>query len=169
VSNDKDNIQNIKPHPGENAPGCGLASYSCLLILLFLVGVTGIITSTLALYQSSFQREPFSLAPGNQVEVWRLQPMRDAKLLELTEIPEVYHDESRNGVTACALNDVYLLRLDRGKGWKVPYTDITNVTSHRKGEVEVAVIHINESETLSCIFAPGEGVGRFVRAVKAHL
>ena len=169
MSNDNENIANLPPHPSEDAPGCGLASYSCLLLLLFLVGVGGIITSTMALFQSSFQREPFSLVPGNQVEVWRLQPMRDAKLLELTEIPEVYHDESRNGITACALNDVAVLRVDRGEGWKIPYTDISKVTSHRKGDVEVAVVHIQGEETLSCIFAPGEGVGRFVRAVKAHL
>ena len=153
----------------QDAPGCGLASYSCLLLFIFLVGIIGIISSSLALLQAGFQREPFSLVPGNQVEVWRLQPMRDAKLLHLTEVPKYYHDESGSGITACALNEEFVLRLDRGDGWKIPYTDIDTVTSHRDKKIEVAVVHTKSGETLSCLFAPGEGVGRFVRAVKEQL
>ena len=95
--------------------------------------------------------------------------MRDANLLELTEVPDMYHDESRNGITACALNSVAVLRVDKGQGWKIPYTDITEVTAHRDDDIEVAVLHLQNDETLSCLFAPGEGVGRFVRAIRAHL
>jgi len=169
MSDNQENPNSLDPHPNENTPGCGIASYGCLLLFIFLIGLFGIISSTLAMFQASFQRKPFSLVPGNQVEVWRLQPMRDAGLLELTEIPIAYHDESRNGSSACALNNEAILRLDRGQGWRIPYTEINKVTSHRDNDLEVAVVHTKTGETLSCVFAPGEGAGRFTRAVKEKL
>jgi hypothetical protein len=156
-------------HPSENMPGCGLASYGCILIGFFLVGIIGLVLSSLALMQSTFQRDPFSFVPGNQVKVWRLQPMRDAKLLQLTEVPEWYHDESRNGTKACALNATSLLRLDGGNAWKIPYENLESVSGHQEDGVEVATIFTSNGEQLHCFFEQGEGVERFTRVIKAKI
>ena len=98
-------------HPSENMPGFGLASYGCLLLFFFLLGIAGMVSSTSSMLQATYTRPPFSLSPGNQVEVWRTQPMRDANLLKLTEIPLWYHDEGRSGTEACALSETALLRM----------------------------------------------------------
>ena len=153
----------------QKVPGCGLASYSCLLLIMFLMGIVGLASSSLALFQASFQREPFAFVPGNQVEVWRLQPMRDAKLLGLTEVPDFYHDESRSGDSACALTAEALLRLDNGESWKIPFSDIQSVSYSRDGDLEVATVLTVTEERLSCLFASGEGVTRFVREVRDRL
>lgn len=169
MSDEQNKVASLEDHPVYGAPGCGFASYGCLLLILFIVGIIGIVSSSFALLQAGLQREPYSLTPGNLVEVWRLQPMRDAGLLDLTEVPEAYHDESSSGITACALNDSAVLRLEKGQGWRIPYTAIQQVSTHREGDTMVAVIQTVDDERLSCFFMPGEGVERFVRAVKAHL
>lgn len=156
-------------HPSQEMPGCGLASYGCLLFIFFMVGVLGLAVSSLSLMQASFEREPFSFSPGNQVKVWRLQPMRDAKLLELTEVPEWYHDESRDGTTACALNKAALLRLDGDDAWTVPFTAIEKVKSQRDGSRMVAIVTTKDQENIFCFFEPGEGVERFTRVLESYL
>lgn len=153
-------------HPSENMPGFGLAAYGCLLILFFLVGIVGMISSTSSMLQATYTRPPFSLSPGNQVEVWRTQPMRDAKLLKLTEIPLWYHDEGSSGTEACALSETALLRIDGSDAWKVPYTAMESVRSFRQDETMVAVVTTNDGEQIHCLFLPGEGVERFTRIVK---
>ncbi len=152
-------------HPVYDAPGCGLAGYSCLLVSFFLLGLLGIISSTLSILQSSFEEQPFATVPGNQVKVWRLQPMRDAQLLALTEIPLQYHDESQDGTTACAMTSEALLRLDNGQGWRIPYQDIKGVRSIYEGSRNVAVIETNSGETLPCFFRPNEGMERFTHSL----
>ena len=156
-------------HPSENMPGCGLAGYSCLLLVFFIIGILGMISSTASMFQSSYTRPPFSLSPGNQVEVWRLQPMRDAKLLKLTEVPEWYHDEGSRGEEACAMNDAALLRLDDGQGWRIPYNAMESVESFRSKDVMVAVITTIDGEQIHCLFLPGEGVERFVRVLNEKM
>lgn len=155
-------LDNLEPHPVYDAPGCGLASYSCILLVFFLVGIAGIGLSTFSLFQSSIQRRPFSLVPGNQVKVWRLQPMRDAKLLEMTEIPLHYHDESKDGTTACAMSETAVLRLEDEKAWRIPYTAIKKVKQGREGGDLFATVSTIDEQSLRCYFEPGEGVERFV-------
>ena len=92
---EKETLESLEDHPVYGAPGLGLASYSCLLLIFFLIGVFGVIMSTASLFQASFQDQPFSLVPGNQVKAWRLQPMRDAKVIDYTEVPLFYHDETK--------------------------------------------------------------------------
>lgn len=159
-------LDNIEPHPVYDAPGCGLASYSCILLIFFLIGFVGLTFSSCALIQSAFQRTPFSLVPGNQVKVWRLQPMRDAKLLELTEIPLHYHDESSNGTRACALTAESVLRVEDDIAWEIPYRAIDTVKQGREGGALFAKITTVDQQELRCFFEPGEGVERFVIYVR---
>ncbi|MBM75873.1 MAG: hypothetical protein CMK59_10775 [Proteobacteria bacterium] len=160
------------PAPGKmpkealGLPGLGLAGYSCLLLVGFLIGFAGILGSTLAILQSSFQRDPFSLVPGNQVPAWRLQPMRDAKLLGYTDVPIHYHDETSNGTKACAIVSDAVLRLDGGDTWKIPFTAIDGAKTIREGSQMVGVVATKDGETLPCFFESGEGVERFVIHVR---
>lgn len=162
-------MNKVEPHPVYDAPGCGLASYSCLLMAFFLVGVVGISFSSCALVQSAFQRKPYSLVPGNQVEVWRLQPMRDAKLLELLETPLFYHDESRNGSQACAMTGDALLRVEDDNAWRIPFTAMESVKQIRDGGELYARVSTKDNQELNCYFEPGEGVERFVIFIKEQI
>lgn len=163
------NQKDPEAHPSENMPGFGLAAYGCLLILFFIVGIIGMISSTTSMLQATYTRPPFSLSPGNQVEVWRLQPMRDAKLLKLTEVPLWYHDEGSSGTEACALNETALLRVEGGEGWSIPYTAMESVRSFRQDDTMVAVVKTTDGEQLHCLFLPGEGVERFTRRVEEKM
>ncbi|MEC7984167.1 MAG: hypothetical protein VX278_03325 [Myxococcota bacterium] len=156
-----DTTDNTDVHPVYDAPGCGVAGYSCLLLGFFLIGIIGIVSSSLSILQTSFETKPFATIPGNQVKVWRLQPMRDAKLLSLTEVPLHYHDESQDGTKACAMSEDALLRLDNGKGWRIPYTDIKEIRAVYESKRHVAVIETASGETLPCFFRPTEGMERF--------
>ena len=87
--------------------------------------------------------------------------MRDAKLLELTEIPLFYHDESQNGTKSCALSKDSLLRVDGDNAWKIPYSDIQSVKIIYENEREVAVSETKTGEDLPCFFGPSEGSEKF--------
>ncbi len=154
------------PKEAIHLPGLGLAGYSCLLLFGFLVGLLGLVSSTLSILQSSFQREPFSLVPGNQVPVWRLQPMRDANLLSYTDVPLHYHDETSRGTSACAIMPDAVLRLDDGETWRVPFSVVEGAKAIREGARMVGVVAIKDGETLPCFFESGEGVERFVIHVR---
>lgn len=163
------NQKDPNAHPSEGMPGLGLASYGCLLILFFIVGIVGMVSSTASMMQATYTRPPFYLSPGNQVEVWRLQPMRDAKLLRLTEIPEWYHDEGSSGTEACALNEDSLLRVEKGQGWKIPYTAINSIEIDRDNETMVAIVSTTDGEKMHCLFLSGEGVERFSKILKEKI
>ena len=172
---EKDTKQGLEDHPVYGAPGLGLASYSCLLLIFFLIGVGGMLLSTASLFQASFQDEPFSLIPGNQVKAWRMQPMRDAQVLEYTEVPLFYHDESNDGTSACALSKTHVLRVDDDQGWKVPIQVVQDIEIIREGEDIVTYLKLQnmdqspatekqakqQAEILPCYFKPGEGAERF--------
>ena len=162
-------IEDLKDHPVYGAPGCGLAGYSCLLLIIFSIGMFGIGSATVAMLYTRFSRDPYALVPGGRVEVWRLQPMRDAGLLELTEIPLHYHDEGSNGSTACAMADDAVLRLDGGDSWRMPYADIGSVDYHREEDMMVAIVKARNGEAIPCFFEPGEGVERFVARMREQL
>ena len=155
-----------EPHPVYDAPGCGIAGYTCLLFIFFSIGMFGIIMSSIGLFSGLTEKRPFYASPGRQVEVWRLQPMRDAKLLSLTEIPVLYHDESRDGTKACALTDKAVLRLANGEGWKIPYSSVADLQRKADGKQRVALIVTKDKEELPCFFEPAEGVDKFMMELR---
>ena len=159
----------LEPHPVYDAPGCGLASYSCLLLMIFLIGVTGIVFSSMSLLQSSFKQRPFALVPGHQVEVWRLQPMREAGLLELTEIPLHYHDESGNGTAACAITETGLLRLDGEQAWTIPWTSMERAEIVRDPPDITVFVHTIDQQSLPCFFNPSEGAERMLIRLRERI
>ena len=161
-SNDNNEIP-IVEHPVYDAPGCGLASYSCLLLFFFLIGMFGIVSSLASIFFAEYTPEPFSLVSGDRVAVWRLQPMRDAKLLELTEVPLYYHDETQDGTKACAMTTTDLVRLDGTDTWKIPYADIESTKVVYEKKQVVTVTKTKTGELLPCFFGPTEGGERFRR------
>ncbi len=106
---------------------------------------------------------------GKMVSVWRLQPMRDAKVIDLTEIPLYYHDETNNGSSACAITEDALLRVEKGKGWKIPFADITSVEKIRDKKVIVIQSSTKSGEQLPCFFYPSEGDVLFLNEIRSRL
>ncbi len=156
--------------PSEGVPGCGFAAYGVILIGGFLLGAAGMVTSTLALLQASSSAGPSNLMPGNQVTVWRLQPMRDVGLLSVTDVPAAWHDEtlSGTGTEACAMTETALLRVENGQGWSIPYDNLTSVTL-TEGEEWVVEVHSEQGETMRCFFGEGEGGDRMAQMLQSEI
>ncbi|MEL6344881.1 MAG: hypothetical protein AAFV53_17320 [Myxococcota bacterium] len=157
-------------HPTDDVPGCGVAAYGMLLILFFLLGIGGMTLSSLALLQAGGSAGPTRLMSGREVSVWRLQPMRDAGLLELTEVPAAWHDEtmSGNGTEACALTQDAVLRVESPQGWAIGYERITDVKLIDQERLITVEIYSNTGEILRCFFNPKEGGDRLARMIKSE-
>ena len=155
------------PHPSDGVPGCGFLAYSFVLLLFFGLGIAGMATSSMALFQASTQTGPSPLLPGSQVAVYRLQPFRDVGLLAVTEVPGAFHDETMrgDGTTACAMTDTAVIRVEDGQGSKMLYTDIGALAVHTSPR-DIAVELTSRSDvSLTCHFRPEEGSDRFARMV----
>jgi hypothetical protein len=151
-------------------PGCGIAAYGILLILFFLVGVTGMVLSSAALMQAGNTVGPSRLLAGGNVAVWRLQPMRDAQVLALTEVPMVWHDESaaRDGTVACALTERALVRVEDGQGFVVPYAIISEVRTLQEGDITILETYQSDGAALTCFFRKDEGGDRMGRMLRSE-
>jgi hypothetical protein len=148
----------------QTAAGCGLAAYALLLLGLCLVGVLGIVASTLNLL-SQGPDEVSKLVHGSEVQVWRLQPMRDAGALELTEVPLAWHDESRmrDGSTVCALRSGELVRVEEGQAQQLRFDEIKEVQLQVASERELNVLVSGSQVQITCHFGPGEGGERLAQ------
>ena len=154
--------------PSGAGSGCGLAAYAGLLLTICLTGIIGIVLST----QAMLMQEPESvsrLIHGSQVATGRLQPMRDAGLLALTEVPDAWHDESgtHDGTRACALIEGGVAALT-DQTITIGFDAITEVAVVvlESGGAQVAV-HA-QSRSATCAFGPREGADRFVRQIEAE-
>ena len=170
MAEDRTTVSSLSPHPSEGVPGCGFALYSLLLLSGFLLGIAGMGLSSMALLQASEKSGPSMLVGGSQVAVWRLQPMRDAGLLELTEVPAAWHDETRtgSGQEACALVDDAVLRVQAPEGWQIPYASIADVTLLEQDSLITVEVHGSQGEVLRCFFRSGEGGDRFARMLRSE-
>ena len=126
--------------------GCGLAAYALILLGVCLVGVLGIVFSTMNLL-SQQPAEISQLVHGSEVQVWRLQPMREADVLSLTEVPLAWHDESpqRDGTTVCALRPGELVRVAGGSAERMGFDQITQVKLEAGEPGQFLVIAVSES------------------------
>ena len=154
---------------GKNAPGCGVGLYAMLLIGICLVGVLGVCSATIGLLNSE-PEEARNLVHGSEVQVWRLQPMRKAGLLELTEVPSAWHDESFgfDGTTACVLTTKGAGRVEDGVGVFFMWSEITKTEVNRTSETTMSVSVHNSESSFSCIFGPNEGAERFLRQIETE-
>lgn len=156
------------PHLATGMQGCGLAAYAALLMVICLTGIIGMVLSTGAILTQ--QPESVSkLVHGSQVATWRLQPMRDANLLHLTQVPNAWHDESpmRDGTRSCALIDEGIVILNE-VAITIPYSDVTALRVDPSDDGRHTVVIEGPAGTGGCSFGPGEGGERFVRQINAE-
>ncbi len=144
--------------------GCGLAAYALVLLGVCLAGVLGIVFSTLNLLNQE-PEEVSQLVHGSEVQVWRLQPMRDAGVLDLTEVPLAWHDESpmRDGTTVCALRPGEVVRVAEGTATQMGFGQISsvNITPGEPGYFQVIIS--GSPQDITCHFGATEGGDRFAQ------
>ena len=148
----------------QTGAGCGLAAYALVLLGVCLAGVLGIVFSTLNLL-SQEPEEISQLVHGSEVQVWRLQPMRDAGVLDLTEVPLAWHDESpmRDGTTVCALRPGEVVRVAEGTATRMGFGQISsvNITPGEPGRFQVIIS--GSPQEITCHFGATEGGDRFAQ------
>ena len=156
--------------PNHNHIGCGFGLYAMLLLIIFLVGIAGMIIGTIGLLNSE-PEEARNLVHGSEVQVWRLQPMRDAGLLQLTEVPAAWHDESPrfDGTTSCVLTVNGVGRIQNEQHWFAKWDEIVEATLETTSDERFTVVTRTKTDTLSCSFGPNEGAERFLRQIEAEL
>jgi hypothetical protein len=133
-----------------------------VLLGVCLVGVLGIVFSTLNLLRSE-PEEISGLVHGSEVQMWRLQPMREAGLLDLTEVPLAWHDESprRDGTTICALRPTEVVRVEAGAGQRLRFDQLLDIELSPISDGGITVVAVGPQTRISCHFGPAEGGDRF--------
>ena len=149
--------------------GCGLAAYALVLLGVCVIGVLGIVFSTLNILHTA-PDSVSELVHGSEVQVWRLQPMRIAGALELTEVPLAWHDESpmRDGTTVCALRTVGVTRVEDGEAVLIAYDAIKDIEAIESAPTSVEIRITGAESTFGCHFGPREGADGFIRQLSAE-
>jgi hypothetical protein len=179
-------------HPEEEGsvmPGCGLGLYTGLLGFICLLGLAGIAVSTFGLLQGGSLTSA-EIQAGHEVQVYQLSALRRSGLVEVNEIPAVFHDESPtlDGSTVCVMMHDRLIRVEsqsseRGwgcksaegpvQGWTMAYEQIETIESTGDHFTDSVVI-VNgldaEGEALEirCNFGPEEGGIRVKRQLQSE-
>ncbi len=150
-------------------PGCGMGLYALVLLFICGLGIAGMVSATIALINSE-PEEARNLVHGSEVQVWRLQPMRDVGLLDLTEVPAAWHDESPrfDGTTACVVNKTGVGRVDGGTATHLRWDEVQGTSVDRPEEHKMTITVVGTDRIIPCTFGPDEGAERFLRMVDAE-
>lgn len=143
------------------APGCGLAGFSMLLLGLFCIGITGVTVATYSVFVGANALSPTRLSYGGVVDPSMLEPMRAAGLLGETELPDAFHSENVDGTSACAISHGTLLRV--GPTDQMPLAEIRSV-----GGDALRVEAVGDGKTIVCTFGEGDGGDRFARMLESR-
>lgn len=160
------------------SPGCGIAAYGLLLLGICLVGMTvgglGTIGFIFGLVEGG-ARGPSELKAGVETPVYQLKPLRDTRLVGLTEVPAGFHDESDDldGSTGCAMMADRLIRVEGGAGLVLPYAqiDVVDVQGDEKTGMVITAQGRDpqgQAQTLRCHFRAGEGGSRLGAQLEAE-
>ena len=154
------------PH---DAAGCGAGMYALLLIGIGGLGLFGMIGATIGLLNSQ-PEEARNLVHGSEVQVWRLQPMRELGLLDLAEIPAAWHDESPgyDGTRACVIRSQSVGRIEEGLVSEIPWTEVSATAVERTSDDTMSITVSGKDTALTCHFGPDEGAERFLRQVETE-
>lgn len=155
----------------QGVPGCGLATYGGLLIVFMVVSLIGSFVSLLAILLVPGASGPSPLMHGSEVSVWALQPMRDAGLLELTEAPLAWHDESpdRDGTIACAFTQDALIKVDSGQGHELAFAAVERLEAvGEEYDGGVVITASGAGEGITCTFREEEGGSRFLKQLEVE-
>ena len=150
-------------------PGCGLGLYAMLLMFICGLGIVGMIGGTIGLLNSE-PDEARSLVHGSEVQTWRLQPMRNAGLLTLTEVPAAWHDESPrfDGTTACVIRARGVGRIEAGVATEFAWSAVVNTSVERTADDRMSITVHSDDAAFTCHFGPDEGADRFLRQVESE-
>jgi len=149
--------------------GCGMGLYAIVLLIICVIGLVGMGGATVALFNSE-PAEARNLVHGSEVQTWRLQPMRDVGLLELTEVPNAWHDESLryDGTTACVLNKSGVGRVEEGVSTHLQWDEIVDTSVEKISDYKMTITVIGADRRVPCSFGPDEGADRFLRMVESE-
>ena len=150
-------------------PGCGMGLYAIVLLVICLIGLVGMGGAMIALINSE-PTEARKLVHGSEVQTWRLQPMRDVGLLELTEVPNAWHDESPrfDGTTACVLNKTGIGRVEDGVKTHLRWDEVVDTSVEKISDYKMTITTVGLDRSVPCSFGPDEGADRFLRMVESE-
>ena len=96
--------------------------------------------------------------------------MRDVGLLELTEVPNAWHDESPryDGTTACVLNKTGVGRVEAGIGTHLRWDEVVDTSVEKISDYKMTITAVGTDRSVPCSFGPDEGADRFLRMVDAE-
>lgn len=161
-----------------DSPGCGIAAYGLLLLCICGVGMTVGGLGTLGFIYGLVDggaRGPSELKAGVETPVYQLKPLRDTRLVGLTEVPLAFHDESEDldGSTACALMSDRLIRVADGAGLVMSYAqiDTVEVIGDERSGLELRAAGRGPDQAalaFSCHFRAGEGGVRMAAQLQAE-
>jgi hypothetical protein len=159
------------PAADDEVPGCGLAAYAGILIVLGLFGAGTMLMSMLSIAFSNVEKGPAPLVPGNQTPVWAMSAMRKARLVRVDEVPLAFHDESAagDGSVACALMDDRLVKVDGESGQTLMYAEVSGVRSEEAPRGGLVVVAEGPGAELRCAFRAGEGGDKMARQLQAEV
>ncbi len=153
-------------------PGCGLAAYAILLVVLGFLGMAGMAGGFIGVLFQDDVKGPLPLQPGTQTAVWALAPMREAKILRVDEIPLAYHAEKGDASIACAMMNDRLLRVEAEVGTTLPYADIATIDTTGSEAVGMTVTATGSgasgSIVVPCTFQANEGGEKFDRQLRSE-
>ena len=146
-----------------------MGMYAIVLMFICGLGLVGMCGATVSLLNSE-PNEARKLVHGSEVQVWRLQPLREAGLLKLTEVPEAWHDESPrfDGTTTCVITSSVVGRLENGQLQTLAWHEITATDVERTQDSVMTITIRSEATSFDCNFGPNEGADRFLRMVDAE-
>jgi hypothetical protein len=152
-----------------------MASYSILLVCFGLLGIAGMVLTTMTMFQAGGEVGPSRLMPGTQVAVWQMESMRAAKVVGLTEVPLAWHDESLilDGSTSCALMDDRLIRVESSVGTTINYADMDVVEIQDDGNLGHIVTTRGKDPAgvdaeIICSFRSSEGGPKMARMLQSE-
>lgn len=153
-------------------PGCGLAAYAVLLVLLCFVGMAGMAGGFIGVIFQEDVKGPLPLQPGTQTAVWALAPMREARLIRVDEIPLAFHAERSDASIACAMLDDRLIRVEDEVGSTLLYAGIDTIETTGTEAVGVTVTatgsHDGAPVQIPCVFQASEGGEKFDRQLRSE-
>lgn len=158
-------------------PGCGLAAYMTLLLLVMTFGGTMALMSGLTIVSSSQAARPTRLMYGGDVEPYLLNGLRSVNLLEAGVVPDAFHAEDWSGMAVCAVTPSAVLRLGAEGALRLPLGAISGVTETAEGvrvhgswePVANTLVPAPKApiDEVVCAFEPNDGGDRFASMLRA--
>ena len=143
--------------------------YAIVLLMVCCLGLVGMCGATIGILNSQ-PNEARNLVHGSEVQVWRLQPWREAGVLGLTDTPSAWHDESPrfDGTTSCLITGTMVAKLEAGVVTQIEWEQIQATEVERTSAQVMTVSVLADHARIDCLFGPNEGADRFLRMIESE-